>query len=125
MSSTVSDSCYLNAKSSYGKFKLPCVAVSKRLKSSKCKLRQKEFQLRQKQQESDELAERILANRNVPCSATTAAARNQRTALDEQLALLESRERTIDRQRLYLWAIGFAFSNRLSHGRHNRCHVPE
>ncbi|MCL4409968.1 MAG: YfiR/HmsC family protein [Gammaproteobacteria bacterium] len=78
------------------------------LEEQQVQLRQKEFQLRQKQQESDELAERILANRNV-LAVQQQQLRDQRTALDEQLALLESRERTIDRQRLYLWAIGFAF----------------
>lgn len=71
-------------------------------------LRQKEFQLRQKQVESDDLAERIATNRTV-LAAQQQQLRDQRTALAEQLALLESRERTIDRQRLYLWAIGVVF----------------
>ncbi|WP_198677151.1 YfiR/HmsC family protein [Aliidiomarina iranensis] len=71
-------------------------------------LNEKEEQLRQKQVDSDELAERITANRNV-LAVQQQQLRDQRNALDEQMALLESRERTIDRQRLYLWAIGAAF----------------
>lgn len=71
-------------------------------------LNEKEQQLRQKQVESDDLAERITANRNV-LAVQQQQLRDQRNALDEQLALLESRERTIDRQRLYLWAVGAAF----------------
>lgn len=77
------------------------------LAAQQVQLSQKEAQLRQKQQESDELAERILANRNV-LAVQQQQLRDQRAAIDEQLALLESRERTIDRQRLYLWAIGVA-----------------
>jgi len=77
------------------------------LAAQQVQLSQKEVQLRQKQQESDELAERILANRNV-LAVQQQQLRDQRAAIDEQLALLESRERTIDRQRLYLWAIGVA-----------------
>lgn len=71
-------------------------------------LRQKEFQLRQKQVESDELAERIATNRTV-LAAQQQQLRDQRAALVEQQELLESRERTIDRQRVYLWTIGVVF----------------
>ncbi|WP_198677890.1 YfiR/HmsC family protein [Aliidiomarina shirensis] len=78
------------------------------LAAQQTELNEKEQQLRQKQLESDDLAERITANRNV-LAVQQQQLRDQRNALDEQLALLESRERTIDRQRLYLWAIGAAF----------------
>lgn len=71
-------------------------------------LNEKELQLQEKQLESDELANRIAANRSV-LSVQQQQLRDQRNALAEQLALLASRERTIDRQRLYLWAIGLAF----------------
>ncbi|RUO28918.1 hypothetical protein CWE12_11555 [Aliidiomarina sedimenti] len=64
-------------------------------------LETKEAQLAAKEQEGNELAQRITANRDI-LAAQQQQLRDQRSALTEQAALIENRERTIDRQREYL-----------------------
>ncbi|WP_198679632.1 YfiR/HmsC family protein [Aliidiomarina minuta] len=61
----------------------------------------KETQLANKEREGDALAQRITANRDI-LAAQQQQLRDQRAALSEQASLIESRERTIDRQREYL-----------------------
>lgn len=64
-------------------------------------LETREAQLAAKEQEGNELAQRITANRDI-LAAQQQQLRDQRSALTEQAALIENRERTIDRQREYL-----------------------
>lgn len=75
------------------------------LESLQHELQIKEQQLQEKQQESDILADRIALNRNT-LSNQQQVLREQRQAIAEQVALLESREQTINRQRDILMYVG-------------------
>jgi len=75
------------------------------LESQQQELVSKEQQLQEKQQESDVLADRIALNRNT-LSTQQQVLRDQRHAIAEQVALLDSREQTINRQRDILLYIG-------------------
>ncbi len=65
----------------------------------------KEQLLQEKQQESDILAQRIALNRNT-LATQQQVLRDQREAIAEQVALLENREQTINRQRNILLYVG-------------------
>jgi signal transduction histidine kinase len=71
------------------------------LQAKEQQLAEKEEQLARKEREGDALAQRISNNRDI-LAAQQQQLRDQRSALTEQASLLESRERTIDRQREYL-----------------------
>lgn len=75
------------------------------LEAQQQELDNKEQQLQDKQQESDLLAERIALNRTT-LATQQQVLRDQRQAIAEQLALLESREQTINRQRDLLIYVG-------------------
>lgn len=77
------------------------IESERRLQDQEDLLQEKEQQLQDKEREGDILAERIASNRGV-LGAQQQQLRDQRAALAEQAALIESRERTIDRQREYL-----------------------
>lgn len=75
----------------------------------------KEAQLSRKEREGDALSQRISNNRDI-LAAQQQQLRDQRAALTEQTNLLESRERTIDRQREYLIYILIALAAALLSG---------
>lgn len=77
------------------------VDSERRLQAQEDLLDEKEQQLQDKEREGDILAARIASNRDV-LSAQQQQLRDQRAALANQAELIESRERTIDRQREYL-----------------------
>ena len=85
------------------------VESEQRLQAQEDLLIEKETQLRDKELEGDILSQRIASNRDI-LAAQQQQLRDQRSALAEQAELIESRERTIDRQRDYLIYVlaGFA-----------------
>lgn len=85
------------------------VESEERLQAQEDLLVDKEVQLQEKDREGDMLAQRIASNRDI-LSAQQQQLRDQRSALAEQTQQIESRERTIDRQRDYLIYILAAFA---------------
>ncbi|MGX5913603.1 YfiR/HmsC family protein [Aliidiomarina sp. Khilg15.8] len=85
------------------------------LQEKEQQLTEKEGQLARKEREGDALAQRISNNRDI-LAAQQQQLRDQRSALTEQANLLESRERTIDRQREYLVYILIALAAALLSG---------
>lgn len=77
------------------------VSSEQTLQAQEDLLQEKEEQLQDKEQEGNALALRIASNRDI-LAAQQQQLRDQRSALAEQADLIESRERTIDRQREYL-----------------------
>ncbi|MCC5878532.1 MAG: DUF4154 domain-containing protein [Idiomarina sp.] len=77
------------------------VESEQRLQAQEDALMDKEVQLQDKEREGNMLAQRITSNRDI-LAAQQQLLRDQRSALAEQVQLIESRERTIDRQRDYL-----------------------
>ena len=85
------------------------VESEQRLQEQEDLLVDKEVQLQEKDREGEMLAQRIASNRDI-LGAQQQQLRDQRAALAEQTQLIESRERTIDRQREYLAYILIAFA---------------
>ena len=85
------------------------VESEERLQAQENLLIEKEAQLQDKEREGDMLSQRIASNRDT-LSAQQQILLDQRTALAEQVELIESRERTIDRQRDYLIYVLAAFA---------------